>query len=260
MKECIRHEILHIRDTRPAAAGVAGEGQGPQGRAIRAGQHAGIVLASLLRVGCLCVVISIEPYRMPGGGWWWLAACAACAYATYFAATYSPPTPTIPALSRPPSHCWCCYRSLLPSPCPDQPTLPAPPMPTLRYPAATDLVVLLRSYLQPPHLPLLLSTRLRAAVGAATDPYYHPLVLPRHQPTLPAPPMPTLRCPAATDLVVLLRSYLQPPHPLFLHSTRLRVAMGCAAPSLPPPTTPTPSPAHPAVASCAYAVLPCSPQ
>jgi hypothetical protein len=198
---------------------------------------------------------------MPGGGWWWLAACAACAYATYFAATYSPPTPTIPALSRPPSHCWCCYRSLLPSPCPDQPTLPAPPMPTLRYPAATDLVVLLRSYLQPPHLPLLLSTRLRAAVGAATDPYYHPLVLPRHQPTLPAPPMPTLRCPAATDLVVLLRSYLQPPHPLFLHSTRLRVAMGCAAPSLPPPTTPTPSPAHPAVAcSCAYAVLPCSPQ
>ena len=91
MKECIRHEILHIRDTRPAAAGVAGEGQGPQGRAMRAGQHAGIVLASLLRVGCLCVVISIEPYRMPGGGWWWLAACAACAYATYFAATYSPP-------------------------------------------------------------------------------------------------------------------------------------------------------------------------
>ena len=112
----------------------------------------------------------------------------------------------------------------------------------------------------PPHLLLLLSAGLRVAVGAAADPYYHSLVLPRHQPTLPAPPMPTLRCPAATDLVVLLRSYLQPPHPLFLHSTRLRVAMGCAAPSLPPPTTPTPSPAHPAVASCAYAVLPCSPQ
>jgi len=100
---------------------------------------------------------------------------------------------------------------------------------------------LFRSYLQPPpHLLFLLSADLRVAVGAATDPYYHPLVLPRHQPTLPAPPMPTLRCPAATDLVVLLRSYLQPPHPLFLHSTRLRVAMGCAAPSLPPPYYPYP--------------------
>jgi hypothetical protein len=39
----------------------------------------------------------------------------------------------------------------------------------------------------PPHQPLLLLTRLRVAVGAATGPYYHPLVLPRHQPTLPAP-------------------------------------------------------------------------
>jgi hypothetical protein len=80
------------------------------------------------------------------------------------------------------------------------------PAAALRCPAATDLVVLLRSYLQPPHPPFLHSTRLRVAVGAATDPHYHPLVPSRHQPTLPAPPVPTLRCPAATDLVVLLRS------------------------------------------------------
>jgi hypothetical protein len=58
---------------------------------MQAGQHASTGLASLLWVGCLCVVLSIEPCDMPGGGWW-LAACAACAYATYFAATYTPPT------------------------------------------------------------------------------------------------------------------------------------------------------------------------
>ena len=104
MKECIRHEILHIRDTRPAAAGVAGEGQGPQGRAIRAGQHAGIVLASLLRVGCLCVVISIEPYRMPGGGWWWLAACCLrCMCVRHLFRSYLQPPHTYYSCSQPTS-------------------------------------------------------------------------------------------------------------------------------------------------------------
>jgi hypothetical protein len=43
----------------------------------------------------------------------------------------------------------------------------------------------------PPHLLFLLSAGLRVAVGAATDPYYHSLVLPRHQSTLPSPPMPS---------------------------------------------------------------------
>jgi hypothetical protein len=80
----------------------------------------------------------------------------------------------------------------------------------------------------PPHLLFLLSAGLWVAVGAATDPYYHPLVLPRYQPALPAPPMPALWCPAALDLVVLLRSYLHPPPPPppLLHSTRLRAAAG----------------------------------
>ena len=113
----------------------------------------------------------------------------------------------------------------------------------------------------PPHLLFLLSADLRVTVGAATDPYYHPLVLPRHQPTLPAPPMPTLCCPAATALVVLLRSYLQPPHPPFLLSTRLRVAVGAATdPYYHPLVLPRGSPAHPSVASYAYTMLPCSPQ
>jgi hypothetical protein len=73
---------------------------------------------------------------------------------------------------------------------------------------------LFRSYLQPPpHLLFLLSAGLRVTVGAATDPYYHPRVL-------TSPPFRHLLClqhygasPAATDLVVLLRSYLQPPPP-----------------------------------------------
>jgi hypothetical protein len=80
----------------------------------------------------------------------------------------------------------------------------------------------------PPHLLFLLSAGLRVAVGAANDPYYHPLVLPHHQPTLSSPPIPTQWCPAATDLVVLLRSYLQPYHLPFLLSAGLRVAVGAA--------------------------------
>jgi hypothetical protein len=134
----------------------------------------------VLWVGCLCVVLSIEPYDMPGGGWW-LAACAACAYATYFAATYTPTPPTIPALDPPPGRCRCCYRSLLPPPCPTPPPahpfgascaytiytmLPAASCSCSLQPTATDLAILLRSYLQPSHLPCLLSTRLRVAVGA----------------------------------------------------------------------------------------------
>jgi hypothetical protein len=129
---------------------------------------------------------------MPGGGCWWMAACAACAVRTppISQLPTAPPTPTIPVLSRPPSHCWCCYRSLLPPRCPDQPTLPAPPMPALRSQPCSHRLggPLTQLPTAPPHLPLLLSTRLRVAVGAAIDPYYNHLVLPRHQPTLPAPP------------------------------------------------------------------------
>jgi hypothetical protein len=113
----------------------------------------------------------------------------------------------------------------------------------------------------PPHLLFLLSAGLRVAVDAATNPHYHPLVLPHHQPTLPAPPMPTLCCPAATALVVLLRSYLQPPHPPCLLSTRLRVAVGAATDPyyhslvLPRHQSTLPSPPMPS-----YTMLPCSPQ
>jgi hypothetical protein len=85
----------------------------------------------------------------------------------------------------------------------------------------------------PPTPPSLLSAGLQVAVGATTDPHYHPLVLlPHHQPALPsgASYLLCLHCgalPAATDLVVLLRSYLhlQPCHLTFLLSTRLQV--GC---------------------------------
>ena len=134
-------------------------------------------------------------------------------------------------------------------------------MPTLCCPAATALVVLLCSYLHPPHPPCLHLTRLRVTVDAATDPYYHHLVLPRHQPTLPSPPMPKLCCPAATALVVLLRSYLQPPYPPCLLSTRLRVAVGAATDPyyhslvLPRHQSTLPSPPVPS-----YTMLPCSPQ
>jgi hypothetical protein len=90
----------------------------------------------------------------------------------------------------------------------------------------------------PPHLLFLLSTDLQVAVGAAIDPYYHPLVLPHHQPILPSPPIPTLWCPAATDLVVLLRSYLQPSHLPFLLSAGIQVAVGAATDPYYPGTTP----------------------
>ena len=73
MRECIRHEILHLASCIYAICdrqrlGWWG-GTRFQGRVILAGQHAGIGLASLLWVGrCLCVVISIELGRFLGGG------------------------------------------------------------------------------------------------------------------------------------------------------------------------------------------------
>jgi hypothetical protein len=206
VQECIRHEILHLRGSRvvgrgPAASGNTlsttisnfrrggggggGRQQCQQGRAIRntSGPARGNWLGNFCVGGvplCLCCgvnramrgvpVISLVP-----GGWWLVTGCLlpaalndACAYATYFAATYTAPS----------------------------------------------------------NLLFLLSAGLQVAVGAATDPYYYPLVLPHHQPTLPSPPMPTLWCPAATNLVVLLCSYLQPSHLPFLLSAGLQVRLG----------------------------------
>jgi hypothetical protein len=108
------HSARNLTYTWIVGLRLPGRAGGPQGRAIRAGQHAGIGLASFLWVGCLCVMASIEPcVECLAAGGRLPALHAACAYATYFAATYSPPTPTSPALNRPPGRCRCCYRSLL---------------------------------------------------------------------------------------------------------------------------------------------------
>ena len=129
----------------------------------------------------MCYVIN----RAMRSAWWLVADCLRCT------GTLHVRTPPISQLPTAPPHLLFLLSAGL------RVAVAIPPfrrrlaMRTLWCPAATDLVVLLRSYLQPPHPLFLHSTRLRVAVGAATDPYYHSLVLPRHQSTLPSPPMPS---------------------------------------------------------------------
>jgi hypothetical protein len=192
----------------PAAAGAGGGSPGQGNTSSQASSTRALAwqVCCLLWVGCVPLCYGINSAMR--NAWWLVADCLRC--------TLHVRTPPISQLPTAPPYllfllsaglqvagrCRCCCRSLPPPPCPT-PSRAHPPGASYAYTCgALQPPTWWSSYAatySPPtcHFCSQPASRSLPVLLPIPDPHYHPLVLARHQPTLPPPPVPTLWCPTA---------------------------------------------------------------